>query len=263
MKKRIISAILMLIILLPILLIGGRVFAVSIAMIGVIAFKELVDLKECHNKIPDYIFLLGVIDLLLLIFSEFDGYSIAFGLTYRGIAFTILTMFIPTLFHKKESYGTKEALILSSSILFLGLVFNGVILIRNIDIFHFIYLILIVVLTDSFAMFIGKLIGQHKCCPKISPNKTWEGSIGGSIVATCIATIFYVKLIDSSLIRVLCFTLFLSIVGQLGDLFFSKIKRENKIKDFSNLIPGHGGVLDRIDSLIFVVLAYLAFFGLL
>ena len=91
MKKRIISAILMIIICVPILILGGRIFAILVGMLGVLALKELIDLKESHNKIPDFIFLLGIIDLLLLTFSEFDGYSIAFGLSYRAIAITLLT----------------------------------------------------------------------------------------------------------------------------------------------------------------------------
>lgn len=264
MKERIISAIIMIAILVPILIIGEKIFAVAMGMIAVLALKELIDLKESHNKIPEVVFLLGIIDLLLLTFSEFDGYSIAFGLSYRGIAITILSMFIPCLFYKNEKYTTKDAMYLTASIVFLGLLFNCIILIRNIDIWHLIYLVLIVTLTDSFAMIIGSLIGRHKCTPTISPKKTWEGSIGGAIVGTSVAVIFYVYFISSSAIwKIILLTLLLSICGQLGDLFFSKIKRENKIKDFSNLIPGHGGILDRIDSLIFVVLMYIILFGII
>lgn len=264
MKKRIISAIIMVAILVPILIIGESVFAVAMGILSVLALKELIDLKQSHGKIPEFVFLLGIIDLLLLTFSEFDGYSIAFGLTYRGIAITILSMFIPCLFYKNEKYTTKDAMYLTASIVSLGLLFNSIILIRNIDIWRLIYLLLIVTLTDSFAMIIGTLIGCHKCTPNISPKKTWEGSIGGTIVGTIVAVIFYVNVISSTAIsKVVLLTLLLSIFGQIGDLFFSKIKRENKIKDYSNLIPGHGGILDRIDSLIFVVLMYIILFGII
>jgi phosphatidate cytidylyltransferase len=261
-KKRIISAIIMCAILIPVLIIGGRVFIVAVGMIGVLALRELMDLKESHKKIPDLVFLIGMLDLLLLIFSSFDGYSIAFGLTYRGLAITLLTLFIPTLFYK-ENYQTKDAMYLSGSVILLGLVFNSLILIRNYDIWHLVYLLLIVVLTDTFALFIGSLIGKHKLASNISPNKTWEGSIAGSIVATSIASIFYSNVIATVNVKIIALTLLLSIIGQFGDLLFSKIKRENKIKDFSNLIPGHGGVLDRIDSLIFVVLFYTILFGVI
>lgn len=264
MKKRIISAIIMMIILIPALIIGGVVFAGIIAMIGVLALKELMDLKESHHKVPDLIFLISIIDLLLLIFSDFDGYSIAYGLSYKRIALTLLTLFIPTLFYKNNKYNTSDAIYLSGSVLFLGILFNGIILIRSIDIFHLVYLVLIAVLTDTFAMIIGRLIGKNKCTPVISPKKTWEGSIGGSIVSTCVCSIFYIKVIHMGpILQVLGITLILSIIGQLGDLFFSKIKRENKIKDFSNLIPGHGGVLDRIDSLSFIILTYMLLYSII
>jgi phosphatidate cytidylyltransferase len=263
MKKRIISAIIMAIILIPVLIIGGNIFSVCMGMIGILALKELIDLKESHDKIPDLMFLIAMIDLLLLIFSEFDGFSIAFGLSYRGIAITILTLFIPCLIYNNK-YTTKEAMYLTGSVVLIGLVFNGLILIRNYDIWHLVYLLLIVILTDSFALFIGSLIGKHKCAPNISPNKTFEGCIGGALVGSIIATIFYLNVIGSvSILKLIIISVSLSIMGQLGDLVFSKIKRENKIKDYSNLIPGHGGILDRIDSLIFVVLSYIILFSII
>ena len=264
MKKRIISAILMIIIFVPILVIGGNVFIVAMGMLGVIALKELLDLKESHSKIPDLVFLIAIINLLLLIFSEFDGYAIAFGLSYRGIALTLLTLLIPCLIYKKD-YQTKDALILSSYTIFLGLVFNCVILIRNVNILYLIYLILIATITDIFALVFGKLIGLHKCMPinSISPNKTWEGVIGGTLIGTIIPLIFYNNFVNSLNIKVIIMTIVLSLIGQIGDLVFSKIKRENKIKDYGNIIPGHGGVLDRIDSLIFIILAYIICFGII
>lgn len=262
MKQRILSGIVMAIILIPLVILGGRFFAVACGVIGVLALKEIIDLKEHHKKIPDFMFLISILVLLLLIFSEFDGYGIAFGLTYRGIALTFICLFFPCLFYKNDKYTAHEAIYLSGSILFLGMVFNCFILIRNYDIWHFVYLVLIPILTDIFAMISGKLIGKHKCSPVISPFKTWEGAICGTIVATSISSIFYLNVIGSiSIFKILFLTALLSVIGQLGDLVFSKIKRENKIKDYSNIIPGHGGILDRIDSLVFVVIAFVILFG--
>ena len=114
-------------------------------------------------------------------------------------------------------------------------------------------------MTDAFAMFTGMLIGKHKVTPNISPKKTIEGCIGGSIVGSTIAIIYYVYFVGSFSYKLILITLLLSVIDQFGDLFFSKIKRENKIKDFSNIMPGHGGILDRLDSLCFVVITYLLF----
>ena len=113
--------------------------------------------------------------------------------------------------------------------------------------------------TDTFALFTGMFIGKNKLAPSISPKKTIEGFIGGALMGTFIATAFYVTVINQSmpLVLIIFVTLLLSCVGQLGDLVFSFVKREYGKKDFSNLIPGHGGILDRFDSLIFVVLAFI------
>ena len=102
-------------------------------------------------------------------------------------------------------------------------------------------------------------------CPQISPKKTVEGLIGGVLMGTFVASAFYNTVINShiSLVLVILLTLLLCLVGQLGDLIFSSIKRYYGVKDFSHLIPEHGGILDRFDSLIFVVLAYIIIQGLL
>lgn len=259
MKKRIISAIVALAIFVPVIILGGKLFIIAMGMLSVLAYKELLDLKENSHEIPEIIKGIGLIDMLLLVFSEFDGYSLMFGLSYRALAITLLSLFIPTIFYKNNKYTTREALYLSGIVLLLGLVFNSFILVRALSLYKLVYLIIICFLTDAFAMFTGMIIGKHKICPVISPKKTLEGCIGGSIFGSIGGIIFYVCLIGKFSYKLVLITILLSIIDQLGDLFFSKIKRENKIKDFSNIMPGHGGVLDRLDSLCFVVMAYLIF----
>ena len=150
---------------------------------------------------------------------------------------------------------------MAASVIFLGLVFNSLILIRMLSLWKFVYMIIITTMTDMFAMFMGMLIGKHKLIPHVSPNKTVEGSVMGTLIATIIATSFYYMMIsETNIIKIILVTVFLSIIGQFGDLLFSKIKRENDIKDFSQIMPGHGGILDRLDSLMFVTLAYLILF---
>ena len=93
----------------------------------------------------------------------------------------------------------------------------------------------------------------------VSPKKTWEGSIGGTFMGVFISTVFYLTVInpDAGVIKMGLVGLFLSILAQFGDLVFSSIKRFFNKKDFSNLIPGHGGILDRLDSIIFVLLGFM------
>ena len=167
--------------------------------------------------------------------------------------------------HDFKKYNLNDALFLIGSVLFIGLSFNLFIICRNYDIMYLIYLLLITTLTDTFALFTGMLIGKHKLCPVVSPKKTIEGLIGGTFAGTFAATAFYITVIDSSMSLpfIIIITVILSLVGQLGDLVFSSIKRYYDKKDFSNLIPEHGGILDRLDSLIFVVLAFIIFSSVL
>ena len=124
---------------------------------------------------------------------------------------------------------------------------------------------MITTLTDTFALVFGSLIGKNKLAPKISPKKTVEGLLGGVFMGTFGATAFYITVINPniSLVLLIIITGILCLVGQLGDLVFSSIKRYYQIKDFSDIIPGHGGILDRFDSLIFVTLAFIILIGIL
>ena len=109
-------------------------------------------------------------------------------------------------------------------------------------------LFLIVWATDTGALVFGKLIGGKKIAPRISPGKTWAGTIGGSITA---ATVFaaYIAFFSFNVLVAIVFAIGLSVVAHLGDLFESSIKRHFGTKDTGGLIPGHGGVLDRMDSM--------------
>lgn len=105
--------------------------------------------------------------------------------------------------------------------------------------------------TDTFAYLTGRAIGKHKLYQKISPNKTIEGSIGGLVFTLLTASILSIYFTQYSLTEWLGLSIVISIFGALGDLVESMFKRAANIKDSGNLIPGHGGVLDRFDSLIF------------
>lgn len=113
--------------------------------------------------------------------------------------------------------------------------------------------------TDTFAFFTGKLIGRHKLIPKLSPNKTVEGAVGGVIGATVVALLANQALaISLEPTHIFVIGICGSIASQIGDLFASKIKRFCEIKDFGNIMPGHGGIIDRIDSIIAVTLLFIA-----
>lgn len=127
-------------------------------------------------------------------------------------------------------------------------------------------------ISDVFAYFTGVLIGKHKIVPHISPKKTWEGCIGGAIGCSAVVCLFFSLVIyrftkvDFSFLTVVIASamvgLLLSVVSQLGDWMASALKRWVEIKDFGNILPGHGGIMDRFDSAFFTLPIALAF-GLL
>ena len=126
---------------------------------------------------------------------------------------------------------------------------------RDASIYKCIYIFIISFITDTYAYIGGRLIGKNHFTD-ISPKKTIEGCLVGALTGTFIGTMFYTTLIgDLSLIKIIIMSFILTIISEIGDLVFSSIKRYFDKKDYSNLIPGHGGILDRFDSVLFVSLS--------
>ncbi len=179
--------------------------------------------------------------------------------------------------------------------LYAGVGFAGLTCLRAVGLRFILYMFIITVLTDVFAYLVGSMFGKHKMCPHISPKKSWEGSIGGTLIATIFGTLFAVfygdifgsvfgpvdaktllhccPFVNNNLVDYLnsleivfllfALTLFTSICSQLGDLVASKLKRTYGIKDYGDLFPGHGGVLDRFDSALFAAMFILSAFMIL
>ena len=117
---------------------------------------------------------------------------------------------------------------------------------------YLLYSVLVAILSDIGGLVCGKIF-KGKKLTKISPNKTISGSIGSLIFSILLIPFFYNGEIDQSLPNILLITIIISLTSQLGDLFISLLKRKAKVKDTSDLLPGHGGVLDRIDGIIFAI----------
>ena len=256
MKVRLISAGVALLILIPLLWIGKIPFAIGIGIISVLAYKEILDLKKSHNEIPDVVKIFGLLCVVYLVLGDYNSSSLNLILSYQKLLLPIVLLLIPTVFYSEKKYNTKEAFYLLGTIYLVGILFNLIISIRNINLYLLLYLLAIPIFTDTFAYLIGCLIGKHKMCPSISPKKSWEGAIAGLIGGSIVSIIIYSNLVGDFSLKLVLVTLILSAIGQIGDLIYSKIKRENNIKDFSNLMPGHGGILDRVDSISFVIFAY-------
>ena len=117
---------------------------------------------------------------------------------------------------------------------------------------YLLYSVLVAILSDTGGLVCGKIF-KGKKLTKISPNKTISGSIGSFIFSTLLIPFFYKVQIDQTLVNLFLITIIISLTSQLGDLFISLLKRKAKVKDTSDLLPGHGGVLDRIDGIIFAI----------
>ena len=261
MKKRIISAIILIAIVLPLIILGKIPFALGVGFLSILVFREIMSL----NHYPITVRLLSFIGLISLIYSNFDINNIVNGIDYKTISLSLLLILLPVLIYQtKNKYNTDDAFKLYGFLFLMGIGLNYLILIRDLDLKYFLYVLLITVFTDTFAYIGGSLIGKHKFT-KISPNKSIEGCIIGSLMGTFMMSMYYTTFIGGSynLLIVILINLLLTIVAQAGDLFFSAIKRQNDIKDFSNLIPGHGGVIDRLDSLVFVAITFMLFINYL
>ena len=169
------------------------------------------------------LFLLIFLEILVLEWPKIAGKSIGFwlfGLIYLGLSIGLMIW----LNHTGQSY--------------------------------ILYLILITVpASDIGAYLVGKSIGKHKLCPKISPNKTWEGFAGGCLAVFIVLFVFTKKLyLIHQIPCLLIISIIITTLATLGDLFESWLKRRAGIKDSGNLLPGHGGLLDRVDSFTFVVI---------
>ncbi len=125
----------------------------------------------------------------------------------------------------------------------------GVLSLAGLSKHYFLLLLSIVWSTDTFAYLVGKYFGRRKLIPTVSPKKTVEGSLGGSLAGTLVSYLVTLKFsLLSPGVPTLLFLFILTVVSQVGDLFESSLKRAFNVKDSGNLIPGHGGILDRIDS---------------
>ena len=143
--------------------------------------------------------------------------------------------------------------------LLVAFLFKSIAVVRTMEngIFYLIFAILSGCVTDIFAYLVGRKWGKHKLCPVISPKKTIEGSIGGTLATFAILLLLgwmigYIASVQVNYPLLILYAVLSSVIGQFGDLSMSAVKRCQGVKDFGNLLPGHGGVLDRFDSLLMI-----------
>lgn len=204
--------------------------------------------------------------LLCIVYYIMLGRSTTFEFIFLLTIMALLLLFCIPVFDTRFNYVDIAVTLLS--FLYIPIFFSFIVLVENMH--HgnyFVWLIFISAwMCDTSAYYSGRFFGKHKLCPKVSPKKTIEGSIGGLIGSTAACGAFGLFVISRginvSVIHFLIIGLFCGIISQFGDLTASSIKRYAGVKDYSNLIPGHGGILDRFDSILFtsvIVFYYLSF----
>jgi phosphatidate cytidylyltransferase len=184
------------------------------------------------------------------------AFPLIYILLYQKLLFNllILIVFLFCLYEWNKIFKKKNPIFFLGLLILLVFLFS-LIRIYNFEDFNlkFLWLILITWFTDIGGYIFGKLFGGPKLV-KISPNKTWAGALGSLILSQLAFLIFFLDNSYKFNVAIIFIQIFLSIVGQIGDILMSYIKRKNNKKDTSNFIPGHGGFLDRVDGLIWIII---------
>lgn len=284
MKKRIITGAILLAVLIPVFTIEVLLplFLAVMVILTVVGSFEMLKMfnkkEEASKPFMLLVMMLTVVFYVAIIFSAkmidlkvFKDYFYFIDLSI-ALLLIVLTLFILIVFMPKHNTSLLSGAFIT--IFYIGLSFSSITILRLLGVRFVIYLFLITIMTDMFAYFIGSKFGKRKLAPLTSPKKSIEGAVAGSIAGTIFASLFalffdiYPSFLNPDNLKtiftgisqfgelsrgmqalvVVPVTLIATFVSQIGDLVASKFKRNYEIKDFGDIFPGHGGVVDRFDS---------------
>lgn len=273
MKTRIITAVVFAAIGIPIILLSDYIiFPIAISLFALLSVNEMLRVFGLHKSYliagPSYALALV---LPFFAYKDFSGLFVGiFGSDpcFAYLSFMATVYFIFLLYMAFASVLVRGKLeVRDISMAFMTVVYLltsyvSYVLLRYMPAGRYLFVLALVISwgCDISAYFVGTLVGKHKLIPEVSPKKTIEGSVGGTVVACGLTMLFgfLVSIFDGSIevnyISLAVIGLVLSIVSQLGDLWASIIKRQYGVKDFGTLFPGHGGALDRFDSVLAICL---------
>lgn len=260
-KTRLLSGILLVIIALATIISGGDVLFATLLMISFIGMTEIYKVREISGTLLGYAgYLATIVYYVLLRLGRTDL------LTMFTIAFLIVLMVIYVFAYPK--FRSEHIMLAFFGLFYVSFMLSYVYQIRMLEQGAFIVWLVFLCSwgCDTSAYCVGMLIGKHKLAPKLSPKKSIEGAVGGVVGAALLGMLYAWALnkfapgADANVLQYALICAIGAVISQVGDLAASAIKRNHDIKDYGQLIPGHGGILDRFDSVIFTapIIYYMA-----
>ncbi len=253
MKQRFLTALAITAVVLPTFLYGGWPFRLVVFFFILTSLYEMYDVKK--DKWPIWLYLLMVATIIL--FAVLDLSTL-----YIGLIVLLMTLFLITILF--EWFTPYDLSYIFTMMVLLTTALRAVFLAVSYGRVELVFILIATYMTDTGAYFSGYFFGKNKLNERISPKKTIEGSIGGWLIgflAGVAFAYFFVERLPFNFM-VICSAI-IPVISQIGDLAFSSIKRHFNIKDFGTIFPAHGGVLDRIDSLLFSLMAFYILVGIM
>lgn len=251
-KQRLISSIFVFLLTVTFIVLGGQALFIGLLLISLVGLMELYRVIKLNKSVIGFLGYIACIVYYLFLYFKFDNYLMLF------IGFLLLTMMAYVVTFPK--YNIDQVVYVFFGLFYVAIMLSFIYKVRILDMgTYLVWLIFISAWgSDTSAYLVGMSIGKRKFLPKLSPKKTLEGCIGGIVGAALIGYLYGLVFADNFttinnpklVFTIICGSA--SIISQLGDLAASAIKRNHDIKDYGKLIPGHGGILDRFDSIIFV-----------
>ena len=258
-KTRLLSGIVLVIIALLTIMSGGYVLLLTLLCVSLIGMRELYNAMGVHKSGMDLLELAGYLGAVLYYGTVFLGFE-KYGMM-AVILSLVLLMFVYVFTYPK--YQAEQVMSAFFGLVYVAVMLSFILLTRNLENGHLLVWLIFFCSwgCDTCAYCVGVLIGKHKMAPVLSPKKSIEGAVGGVAGAAGLGA-GYAVLIHAPVMEYAVICAVGALISMVGDLAASAIKRNRGIKDYGKLIPGHGGILDRFDSVIFTapVIYYMAKF---
>lgn len=250
MRQRLYTAVVSLIIFIPFMVVGGLGFELLVTGIGILTLQELLNMMG--KKLFSLEGVLAALSMLTILLPS--HYFVFFPEEINQLILYYASVVVMMMFmiYWPERLNFEVLGSLSLAALYIGRGYHFMLETRALGLVPLFYVLMIIWGNDTFAYLVGKSIGKRPLAPKISPNKTVEGSIGGIVGAFILSSLVLLIFspLNISIIQNLILVTFIGLVGQVGDLAESAIKRHFGVKDSGNILPGHGGLLDRFDNML-------------